>query len=155
MRLEQPTPTTGFEYCATIRGVEYVVWYCEEEETLLLENGSGLTEEERCCLFKQAAEMKIRQEESYRIATTKAIKSGYCIEFPKGEVYVPIQYLIGTAHAAVQWDAALSCWVVQTIPLERGAKSKFKLAPIGDEIFCHPAGFISKTKTGRFNLVEA
>ena len=57
MRLEQPTPTTGFEYCATIRGVEYVVWYCDEEQTLLLENASGLTAEEKRDLFEQATRL--------------------------------------------------------------------------------------------------
>ena len=56
MRLEQPTPT-GFEYVVKIRGVEYVVWYCEEEQTLLLENASGLTAEEVAFLFEQATRL--------------------------------------------------------------------------------------------------
>ena len=99
--------------------------------------------------------MKARQEEAYRIAISKAERSGYAIEFPKGEIYVPVSELIGIAHISVQWDQGQDCWSVQTIPLEReGFKSKFKLVPIGDEVFCHPAGFISKTKTGRFNPVE-
>lgn len=105
--------------------------------------------------IKQNKVAKVRQAEAYRIAIAKAERSGYAIEFPKGEVYVPVSELIGIAHIAIQWDAGQDCWSIQTIPLERGSfKTRFKLVPIGDEVFCHPAGFISKTKSGRFNPVE-
>lgn len=101
-------------------------------------------------------QQKLLQAERYEIAIAKAERrSDGIIKFDKGESYVPVSELIGKAHISIQWDSAQECWSIQTIPIERGGfKSKFKLVPIGDEIFCHPAGFISKTKTGGFYPVE-
>jgi len=97
---------------------------------------------------------KKAQEVAIADAIAKAVINGDEIRFAKGDVFIPVVDLIGKAHVGVQWDATQSCWSIQTIPLSKNAfGSKYLLEPVGDELFIHKAGFISKTVSGEYRAI--
>ena len=104
--------------------------------------------------LKKNDKLKKEIEEEQDKAIKNAVMQGDCIVFKKDDPYVPAKKLIGKAHISKQWDKNQDCWSIQTIPIsEDNFKAKYRLEPVGDEIFIHKAGFISKTKSGNYKAV--
>ena len=96
------------------------------------------------------ASLETKKKEAIKNASIK----DECITFSKGDTFVPVKDLIGLAHISKQWDSNQQCWSIQTIPTTKDSfGSKYKLEPVGDEIFIHKNGFISKTKSGQYKVV--
>jgi uncharacterized UPF0160 family protein len=104
-----------------------------------------------CRLIIENRKEAKKLQEAIASAITSASKEGEAITFKKGDPFVPVSELIGIADICIQWDSAQECWSIQMVPLKKGEfATKYKLQPMGDEIFVHKEGFISKTKTGRY-----
>jgi len=67
----------------------------------------------------------------------------------KESKFIPAIKFAGKADLVISYDAQQNCWSVQTAPIKAGDfASKYKLVKgCKEEIFTHPAGFISKLKS--------
>lgn len=133
--------------------LDNITYYCftRWEQDCYYCGGVGNKTKER---YEENTRAKKALEEKQDETIKNAIIDGDIIKFKKGDIFIQTSKLIGKAHISIQWDNGQNCWSIQTVPLVNGEfVSKYKLTPVGDEIFIHKNGFISKTKSGDFHAV--